>query len=301
MQRDESLARCALGNAHYDRGDYDAAIVEQTKAITLDPSNVTAYNNRGNAHYRKRQYEAAKADYARAMALDPNDGSSFNNRGAVYFVENNLDAAMADYTKAIELNSSHCWRAYYNRREVHEHKGDDAAALADCLSALVMRPYPRKDELLLLAPLFSRISPSHIFNAIESHPQGIKLVQDAMDERTYLGGKFLQSKAAKYFDFGTDWQAHLQLLHKRLLVDDMVPADILHRSSVAAGDVAGPSGERRDTVEQKRVFHPFNNELFKPRPVIDPYAVLHEEVAQAAIRAEREELELRGVGAKMIR
>ena len=42
------------GNSFYNEGDFDKAIADYTKAISIDPKYAEAYYNRGQAYYRKK-------------------------------------------------------------------------------------------------------------------------------------------------------------------------------------------------------------------------------------------------------
>ena len=59
-----------------NRGDYDAAIDDFTKGISLKPKPstlATLYNNRGNAFMSKNNFDAAVSDYSSAIQLQPGD------------------------------------------------------------------------------------------------------------------------------------------------------------------------------------------------------------------------------------
>jgi tetratricopeptide (TPR) repeat protein len=61
-----------LGNASADKGDFDSAIADYTKAIALNPKLAAAYDRRGFAYYKLARYEAALADYDAALGSKPN-------------------------------------------------------------------------------------------------------------------------------------------------------------------------------------------------------------------------------------
>jgi tetratricopeptide (TPR) repeat protein len=60
--------------------DYDKQIAEYTQAISLNPDDAEAYNNRGKAYEKKEDYDRAIADYNKASKLDPHgaQGSQTN-------------------------------------------------------------------------------------------------------------------------------------------------------------------------------------------------------------------------------
>ncbi|MHC4595597.1 MAG: tetratricopeptide repeat protein [Planctomycetota bacterium] len=48
--------------AYNNKGEYEHAIAEFTKALEINPSLAEAYNNRGFAYYRKGEYDRAWED-----------------------------------------------------------------------------------------------------------------------------------------------------------------------------------------------------------------------------------------------
>jgi len=68
-----------LGNASYNKKDYDKTIEYLTRAIELDHKDAKAYNNRGLAYKNKGEYDKAIEDYTRVIEIDPNDAKAYNN------------------------------------------------------------------------------------------------------------------------------------------------------------------------------------------------------------------------------
>ena len=94
------------GRACLDKGKYDDAIADYTKAIALDPNFALAYTNRGLAYAKKGDVDRAIADYDKAIALDPNFVLAYFNRGVVYYEKGNKEQTIADFRKALEINPS---------------------------------------------------------------------------------------------------------------------------------------------------------------------------------------------------
>jgi membrane-associated protease RseP (regulator of RpoE activity) len=61
----------AIGDARYNRRDFDGAIEAYNGAIKLNPKNSWGYRDRGAALVQKDDYDGAIADYEKAIALDP--------------------------------------------------------------------------------------------------------------------------------------------------------------------------------------------------------------------------------------
>ena len=89
--------------SYYNKGDYELAIADATRAIEINPKEAKAFNNRGSAYMQKGEYERAIVDLTRAVALDPKLANAYRHRGVVYLKAGKLDLARADLTKALEL------------------------------------------------------------------------------------------------------------------------------------------------------------------------------------------------------
>jgi len=127
------------GRSHEEKGDYDRAIAEYTRAIEIAPDYMGAYCARGYARSLQEDYDGAIADYTRAIELAPDDAWAYNARGWTYVRVEDWDRAIADYTRAIELDSSDA-TAYAARGDVHAHRGDPDGALADYGQAIELEP-----------------------------------------------------------------------------------------------------------------------------------------------------------------
>ncbi len=59
------------GVAKFNLKDYRGAIADYNKAIELDPTEATAYNNRGHVKLNLEDYRGAIADCNKAIELNP--------------------------------------------------------------------------------------------------------------------------------------------------------------------------------------------------------------------------------------
>jgi tetratricopeptide (TPR) repeat protein len=126
-----------LAKEHFDkgaalsgRGDWDAAILEYTNAINIDPNCAEAYNGRGSAYIWKKDYDRAIVDYTQAIKICPNYTEAYNCRGVAYSWKNDYGRAIADYTQAITLWPYYA-EAYKNRAKAYSAKGNKTLAGAD--------------------------------------------------------------------------------------------------------------------------------------------------------------------------
>jgi len=106
--------------AYYNRGvvygaknEYDLAIQSYTKTISLDPNYTSAYNNRGNAYREIAKYELALPDFSKAISLNPNYKDAYNGRGLIYMRMGEYSLSVNDYVKAISLDGNY-GQAYIN-------------------------------------------------------------------------------------------------------------------------------------------------------------------------------------------
>jgi len=108
-----------LGKVHYYEGNYDIAIKEIVKAMSLrnkEKEDAWDYYFRGRAYYGKENYDAAIEDFTKAISLrDKEDAWDYYWRGGAYWNKANrtntpfssaaplYDPALKDFTKAISL------------------------------------------------------------------------------------------------------------------------------------------------------------------------------------------------------
>lgn len=91
-----------------DLTDPDFAINHCTAAIQSgqlsDEHLALALNNRGRAYFIKKDYDQAVRDYDRAISLQPSDSSALIGRGNAYLEKRHYERALADYEAAAEIN-----------------------------------------------------------------------------------------------------------------------------------------------------------------------------------------------------
>ena len=127
------------GKAHYDKGDYDNAIAEFTKAILLKPNYADAYVSRANAYSLKGDYDQAIADYTKATKLDTVNTDAYAWRGRTYFLKGDYDQAIADLTQTVKLKPDFV-DAYRARGLAYYEKGDYGQAIADLTILIQLMP-----------------------------------------------------------------------------------------------------------------------------------------------------------------
>ncbi len=85
--------------------NHEEAISDFTSAINLAPDNKFAYLSRGSAKNKTGQFESAIADFNKVLDLDPNDQEAFNNRGFSKKELGDSSGACEDWKKSKKLGN----------------------------------------------------------------------------------------------------------------------------------------------------------------------------------------------------
>ena len=87
----------------FDRGNYQGAIDDYTKAIEINPKYDLAYSNRGVARVKLGDTQGAIADYNKAIEINPQDAAHYYKRGTAKELVGDLEGACADWEEASSL------------------------------------------------------------------------------------------------------------------------------------------------------------------------------------------------------
>jgi tetratricopeptide (TPR) repeat protein len=106
----ETTARLAVaysnrGTAYADRGLYDQAIADLTKAIALTPNDPETYNGRAWAYHLKGEDAKGLPDAEKAIMMAPNNADSIETRAEIYEKLGQRERAIADYRATLKLAS----------------------------------------------------------------------------------------------------------------------------------------------------------------------------------------------------
>lgn len=94
------------GNAFNALGEYQRAIEDYDRTLSLDPSFAYAYTNRGVAYRFLGQNERAIEDFDRALELNRKDSGAYQSRGAAWEALGDYGKAVSDWEKAIMLDGA---------------------------------------------------------------------------------------------------------------------------------------------------------------------------------------------------
>ena len=135
LKSDYALSYNNRGAVYRSKGEYDQAIEDCNKAIQLKPDYAEPYSNRGSAYRNKGETDRAIKDYDRAIQLKQDFIEAYYNRGLAYHEKGDFDRAIENYNKAIDLNPK-LFHPYYNRGNVYFQKGDFVKAIEDYSKAI---------------------------------------------------------------------------------------------------------------------------------------------------------------------
>jgi len=94
------------GNAAFKEQNWDEAIKNYNKAITLDPSQASFYSNRAACWSSKGNHDSALSDSKRCLDADPDFVKGYSRKGKALFDMSRLDEAEAAYKDGIEKDAN---------------------------------------------------------------------------------------------------------------------------------------------------------------------------------------------------
>jgi len=164
----------AAGRSEFEAGNNQAALLDFTRSIRLDPGNIssyflrgrtklrlndfrgaiadcdrviqsnpdfnaTVYDTRGRSKYHLHDYAGAIEDCGKAIKIDPEFVSAYSGRGLAELDSKNYAAALADFNHALDLNPNFS-EAYFNRGFSKNGIKDFSGAIADYSKAVEINP-----------------------------------------------------------------------------------------------------------------------------------------------------------------
>lgn len=135
---------------------FDEAVTQLNKAVTLDPQYAAAWSLLAEIHRLQNQFEPAKAEYAKALAADPKFVSPYFGLAAIAVIENKWTDAAQLTDQLIQLNSLAYPMAYFFNAAANLNLGKlDAAELSARKFQQVDKAHTRPDIALLLANILT--------------------------------------------------------------------------------------------------------------------------------------------------
>ena len=128
-----------LGHARYQTGDLKGAIADYTRALELDPKDVTTLEARGFSMETLEDHAGALADFTRIIQLEPRASRGYAFRANVRRDLGDSEGAMADHNEAVRLNPRNS-ASYIDRGATRLSLGDYQGAIADSTEGLRIDP-----------------------------------------------------------------------------------------------------------------------------------------------------------------
>jgi tetratricopeptide (TPR) repeat protein len=148
------VALCSLSTYHRNHVWKDE-ISLWNDVVSKSPKKLRPYNQRGLAYFDKGEYDKALTDFTRAIGLNQDYADGYYNRGLVYQNKGAYDKAILDYTEAIRINPTYL-KAYINRGQVYNLKEEHEKASIDFKSAMEIDPFD-KNAYYNLAYVYSSL------------------------------------------------------------------------------------------------------------------------------------------------
>lgn len=114
----------ALGDLYFEQEDYDKAVENYSKALSINSRDVHVNNQFATSLYKKGFIEDAMIAYKNTIDADENYAPAYNNLGAVYLENKNMIAEAKDcFEKAVEKDEKYT-TAYFNLARTYELSDD---------------------------------------------------------------------------------------------------------------------------------------------------------------------------------
>ncbi|HEY0031303.1 MAG TPA: tetratricopeptide repeat protein [Bacteroidia bacterium] len=139
---DIAIAMAPTGQFYFNRGyakslaeNFEAAILDYDKTISLKYRMADAYFERGFCNDQSKAYAEAIEDYTKAIEQKKDYAEAYNNRAFVKTKQKNYKEAIQDFDKAIRIKPDFAG-AYMNRGFAKNEAGDKSAACSDWKKAV---------------------------------------------------------------------------------------------------------------------------------------------------------------------
>ncbi|MGH7174406.1 MAG: tetratricopeptide repeat protein [Gemmataceae bacterium] len=126
-------------DTYVEKHDYERAIKDLGKAISLEPRDGKLYLHRAFVHIARKDFGRAIADYSCLVRLMPDQAESYIQRGTLYMQMMDYEHALADLDEAVRLNPKHP-QAYFYRGAVCSSLMEYARAITDYQEAVRLDP-----------------------------------------------------------------------------------------------------------------------------------------------------------------
>jgi tetratricopeptide (TPR) repeat protein len=92
------------GSDYADKGEYDRAIADYSKAIELNPKDDDAYTGRAWSYFKAGKAAQGLPDAERSLELYPHNAHALDTRGHIFEALGRREEAIADYRRTLVLD-----------------------------------------------------------------------------------------------------------------------------------------------------------------------------------------------------
>ena len=143
------------GNRFYDRGEYQAALIEYRRLVALFPEESSGYHELSQTFYALKNFDKAVENANHAIQLNPKCWLCYQALGSIYDDSGKPDEALTNFQKAIDLvpNSG---RPLYNKAVTLQRLKRAPEAIVDLQKAIEVDPGYASPHRLLASLLSQR-------------------------------------------------------------------------------------------------------------------------------------------------
>ena len=158
------------GDHYYDRGEFESAIAEFERALTLDDANANVYNSLGVCFGILGQHDKAKASFRKALELDANEYMAIYNLGQVNLLQGHRERALEKFIDAYDLQSD-VFEIVFQTGKLHLETGDPEKSRAFLEEARNLNP-DSSQVFRYLGECYSAVG--DIIGAIEAYQKAVR-------------------------------------------------------------------------------------------------------------------------------
>lgn len=133
---------------HSTLGNFEDAVEDLTRAISLDSGDVDLFVNRANARIRSGNLTSAASDLEQAIRIDETCKWAWNSAGSISIKQGSLPKAIKQLTRSTEIDPNY-GSAHFNLALAYHKAGNTEAAKRAITKAI--RIMPEDEETRRLA------------------------------------------------------------------------------------------------------------------------------------------------------
>jgi tetratricopeptide (TPR) repeat protein len=127
---DSAEAHVALAWSYLWLDKRTEALLNAYRAVELNSQLSAAYNVRASILFENGEYDASVIDYTKAMALEPASANIPMNRGVAYLKSKRFNEALTDFNYSLEIRPGYD-QALLKRAEVYALMGENKLSTTD--------------------------------------------------------------------------------------------------------------------------------------------------------------------------